>query len=435
MKSVCLNSVNVKFVVLTLLTAGLLGGEVSRAAEQGKTSSTSTPTAADWPAWRGAKGDGVADAEQSPPVTWSETKGVLWKTPVPGRGHGSPTVVGNHVYLAIAEVDQEVQSVLCLDRNTGAQVWQTEIHRGNFDSKGNAKSSHASSSVACDGERLFINFLNHDAIWTTALSRDGQILWQTKVADFVNHQGFGSSPILYGPLVLVSADSKGGAGRVAGLERTTGKVVWSNPRPKLPNYCSPMVVHAAGRDQVVMIGCKLVQGLDPLTGKVLWETPGATEECVTSTVTDGQHIYTTGGYPKNHVAAVKADGSGEVAWENNSRVYVPSMVIRDGYLYATLDAGVAVCWNAATGEEMWKQRIGGTFSGSIVLCNDLLFATDESGRTCVWKADPKQFEMIAENQLGTESYSTPSLCGNRIYHRAATQADGKRQEYVYCIGK
>lgn len=391
--------------------------------------------AGDWPGWRGPKNDGVADPNQSPPLTWSDTDNVLWKTPVPGRGHGSPTIVGDHVYLATAEPDSEVQAVMAFDRATGKPLWKREVHRGNFDKKGNAKSSHASSSVTWDGERLFINFLNHDAVWTTALSRDGEILWQTKIADFVNHQGFGSSPMVYGPLVLVSADSKGGEGRVAGLDRKTGDTVWSIGRPKLPNYTSPMVVHAGGRDQVVMIGCKLVMGLDPLTGKTLWETEGSTEECVTSTVTDGNLIYTSGGYPRNHISAIAADGSGKVAWENGIRVYVPSMIFKDGYLYAVLDAGVAMCWNAATGEEQWKSRVGGTFSASLVLVGDTLFATDESGRTCLWKANPKEFELIGENRLGTEAFATPAVCGGRIYVRHAEQVDGKRQEFLACIGQ
>jgi outer membrane protein assembly factor BamB len=405
------------------------------AAEAPSAKSVGFPFAAgDWPGWRGPAGSGTANPDQSPPMVWSDTENVLWKTLVPGRGHGSPTVVGNHVYLAAAEPDREVQSVIAYDRQTGKQLWQTEIHRGHFDTKGNKKSSHASSSVACDGERLFINFLNHDAIWTTALDRQGTILWQTKIADFVNHQGFGSSPILYGPLVLVSADSKGGAGRVAGLNRMTGETVWSIERPKLPNYCSPIVVNAAGRDQVVMIGCDLVMGLDPLTGKTLWQTAGSTEECVTSTVTDGRLIYTSGGYPKNHVAAIAADGSGTVAWQSNTRVYVPSMVIKDGYLYAVFDAGVAICWKADTGEEQWKERVEGTFTASLVVVGDVIFATDESGRTCLWKANPKQFEKLGENQLGTEAFATPTICGGRLYHRIAAQEDGKRQEYLVCVG-
>src|SRR6187402_635031 len=56
----------------------------------------------DWPAWRGPTHDGLAASGQNPPIQWSETEGVLWKTPIPGRGHGSPTVAGDRIYLATA---------------------------------------------------------------------------------------------------------------------------------------------------------------------------------------------------------------------------------------------------------------------------------------------------------------------------------------------
>src|SRR5262249_21132207 len=141
----------------------------------------------------------------------------------------------------------------------------------------------------------------------------------------------------------------------------SGKVVWKHARPKTPNYASPIILNAAGRDQLVFTGCDLVASYEPLTGKLLWQVKGSTTECVTSTVTDGRHVFTSGGYPKNHVSAVLADGSGKVVWENGTRVYVPSMLVREGHLYAVLDAGVAVCWECGTGKEVWRHRLGGTF--------------------------------------------------------------------------
>src|SRR5206468_10553115 len=123
-----------------------------------------------------------------PPLKWGEDENVLWKALVPGRGHGSPVVVGDQVFLATAEHDRQVQSVFCFDRRTGKRAWQAEVHRGGFTGGGNAKSSLASSTAACDGRRVFINFLNGRAIWTTARGRDGKRLWQTKVADYVLHQ-------------------------------------------------------------------------------------------------------------------------------------------------------------------------------------------------------------------------------------------------------
>jgi len=388
---------------------------------------------ADWPWWRGPNRDGVAAADQKPPLHWSETENVVWKTPVPGRGHGSPTVVGDQVFLATCDEEKEVQSVLCFDRKTGAQVWKADVHKGNIEMKENKKSSQASSSVACDGERLFVTFQNSKAIYLTALTRTGKQLWQKKVSDFVTHQGYGASPAVYKSLVLVSADHKGG-GRLAAYDRATGELVWSHERPKIPNYTSPVIVTAAGREQLVFTGCKLVSSFNPLTGESLWEVPGATEECVTSTVTDGDVIFTSGGYPKNHLSAVRADGSGKLVWEKPVRVYVPSMLIRDGYLYAVTDDGVAQCWKTDSGKEMWKQRLGGTFTASPVMAGELIFATNEGGQTFIFKAKPEGFEKVAENRLGDEVYPTPAICGSRIYMRVAAHKDGPRQETLYCLG-
>jgi outer membrane protein assembly factor BamB len=234
--------------------------------------------------------------------------------------------------------------------------------------------------------------------------------------------------------VFVSADNKGG-GAIAALDRATGDVVWKTDRPKQPNYASPILLNAAGKEQLVFTGCDLVTSFEPETGKKLWEIEGATTECVTSTVTDGDLVFTSGGYPKNHVSAVRADGSGEIVWEKNVRVYVPSMIIRDGHLYAVTDNGVATCWKAATGEMLWQQRLGGTFTASPVLWQDHLFATNEAGTTHIIKISPAGAEKVAENQLGDEVYPTPTITGSRIYMRVAHQIGNKRQEMLYCLGK
>lgn len=388
----------------------------------------------DWPAWRGPHGTGVAEPDQEIPLSWSKTENVVWKTPVPGRGHGSPTIVGSRVLLQTADEENEIQSVLCYDRETGEQLWKQDVHTGGMDRKGNKKASQASSSVTCDGTKLYVNFLNRDAIYTTALDLEGKRLWQTKVSAFETHQGFGSSPTLYKNLVFVTTDSKAG-GVVAALDRESGKIIWSEDRPKQPNYTSAVVLKTAGKDQLLVSGCDLVSSFEPLTGKKLWEVPGATTECVTNMVTDGERVFVTGGYPRNHVQAVRADGSGKTDWENGTRVYVPSMIVHDGYLYAIQDAGVATCWNSETGKEMWSERIGGTFSASLVLVGDTLLSTNESGETHLWRANPKKYEKVGKNKLGDEVFATPSVCGGRIYLRVVEKSGDQRQEMLYCMGK
>lgn len=387
----------------------------------------------DWPWWRGPQRNGIAPEHQSPPVKWSETENVAWKTPVPGKGHGSPIVIGDDVILQTADAEQQTQLVLCFNRHTGAVVWKTVVHQGDLNIKQNSKSTMANSTPATDGKLIFVNFLHEGAIYTTALDRRGKQVWQRKTADFVLHQGFSSSPAIYKTAVIVSVDSKQIGGSLTALDGQTGNVLWTRSRPKLPNYTSPIILNVAGRDQMLFTGCNLVTSLDPLSGEVLWEMPGATEECVTSTVTDGKHIFTSGGYPKNHLAAIVADGSNKVAWENTTRVYVPSMVAKDGYLYGVLDAGVAACWKTDTGEELWKSRVGGTFSSSLVLAGDQLYATNEEGQTFIFRASPKGFELIAENKLGDEVFATPAICHGCLYHRVAHNIDGQRREFLYCI--
>jgi outer membrane protein assembly factor BamB len=387
----------------------------------------------DWPWWRGPTRNGVAAADQQPPSRWSDSENILWKTPVPGRGHGSPTVVGDRVFLATADEQQEVQSVLCFDRHTGERLWITDVHRGGLTEGGHQRSSHASSTVACDGERIFINFLNNDAVYTSSLSVDGEPLWREKITDYQVHQGYGSSPLLYETLVIVTADNKAG-GAIAALDRASGEMVWRHGRPKQPNYASPILLSLNGEDRVLVTGSSMISCFDPATGEKLWETAGATEECVTSAVTDGTLVFTSGGYPRSHVAAVRADGTGEVVWDHSTRVYVPSMIIHEGHLFAVTDAGVAMCWKADTGEEVWKGRLGGTHSASLVLVGDTLYATNEAGTTFLIRATPDKFERITENSIPGEVFATPAICGGRIYMRIAQQQDGRRQEMLYCVG-
>ncbi len=396
---------------------------------------TTSLAASDWPAWRGPTMDGHAAAGQKLPVKWSETENVVWKAEVRGRGHGSPTVVGDHVYLATADLETEEQLVLCFDRATGKKVWEAVVHHEYLNTKGHKNSSQASGDVVSDGERLFVNFLNNGAIFTTALDFSGKQLWQRRVCEFQVHQGFGASPVVYQSIVLVAADHRGG-GTIAGLDKLTGEIVWQQPRPPVANYATPAVITAAGKTQAVLAGCNKVESFDPLTGKKLWSIDGSTEETVVTAVTDGSRIFVGGGYPKNHTMAVEADGSGRIAWENTTRSYVPSMIASDGHLYGVGDSGRAVCWNATTGDELWSEKLDREFYGSPVMAGSRVYVTSKGGVTSVYEATPQKFTLLAQNALGDESYSTPAICDGRIYLRGAKTGEGsKRQEWLWCVGE
>lgn len=386
----------------------------------------------DWPWWRGPNFDGSSPSAEAP-LTWSEDENVAWSVDIPGRGNASPTVVGDAIYLPSCNEATGSQAVYCFDRATGKQRWVTEVHAAGAVWK-NERSTGASATIACDGERLYVNFPNSEAVFTTALALDGKILWQRRVSDYLVHQGYGASPALFGDLLFVVADHRGG-GKLVALRRADGAVVWERERPTTPNYPTPVIFRLYDSDQLILIGCDRVISYDPASGKTLWESPHSTTECVTTTVTDGKHVYSSGGYPRNHLAAIKADGTGELAWENGDRIYVPSMLLREGYLYAVLDAGIAKCYRADTGEEMWKARLGGEFSSSPVLVGERIYATSEQGVTVIYEATPRGFKEIGRNRLGSECFATPAICGGRIYFRVGVEQNGQRQEKLVCIAR
>jgi len=387
---------------------------------------------ADWPAWRGPTRDGHAAPGQTVPVTWTETENIIWKASVRGKGHSSPTVVGKHIYLSTADHGTQEQLVLCFDRASGKLLWETVIHRGPLNTIGHRNSSQASSSVVSDSDRLYINFVHDQAVYTTALDPTGKILWQRRVSDFVMHQGFGSSPVIHENVVLVTADHKGG-GRLAGLDKRTGNILWEQGRPEIANYPSAAVFTIAGRTQMIIAGCNLIASFEPLTGKKLWEFEGSTQETVITPVTDGKRVFISGGFPRNHLAAIEADGSGQIAWQHNTRLYVPSMLVKEGHLYAILDTGHAVCWKSDTGEELWREKIDRDFYSSPVMLDNRIYATSLRGVTSVIEVSPQGSKLLGQSQLGDDSIASPSICGNRIYLRTATKAE-PRQEFLWAIG-
>ena len=131
---------------------------------------------------------------------------------------------------------------------------------------------------------------------------------------------------------------------------------------------------------------------------------------------------------------MEGDGSGKIAWQNGARAYVPSMLVRDGHLFAVLDAGQAICWKSDTGVELWREKVDKDFFASPVMVGTLIYATSLRGMTSVFEATPQHYKLIAQNQLGNEAFASPAICGNRVYLRSAKKGD-TRQEYLWCIGE
>ncbi len=382
----------------------------------------------DWPWWRGPTRDGKSTSP-NPPVEWSESLNVRWKVDVPGRGHGSPTVWGDFVFLSTADDDKKTQSVVCFSRGSGKQIWLKQLHSGGYPDV-HADNTRASSTIAVDGERAFALFENHDALWVTALDFQGEQQWQTKVGPIDMYWGYGASPLIYKSLVIVGGDGDSDA-YLAAMHRGTGKIIWRVKRPNQGSYSSPVVATLDGKDQLLISGNSMVASYNPGTGEKLWSVDATTKTTCGTMVWDGDLVFASGGYPDEATVAVQADGSG-VVWDNGNNCYEQSMLAHDGYLYAVIENGIARCYDAKTGEEQWKKRLGGNESASLVLASGNLYSAMEDGTVHVFAADPGKFQRVAENKLGDEAMATPTICGNEIFAGVAFHEDG-RTERLYCI--
>lgn len=386
----------------------------------------------DWPWWRGPTLDGKSRDGRAV-TTWNQTENVLWKTKVPGRGHSSPIVCGERIFLTTADEDMHKQYVLSFDRKTGKSLWRTLVHEAEFTRK-NPKNSFASATLTWDGRRIVAVFLNRDGLHVTALNPDGKILWQTKAGDFRSQHGYGSSPVLFKSLVIINGDSLEDC-FVAALDRNTGKMVWRTARKttgKNGSYATPIVAQVAGRPQLILTGMGEVTSYDPQTGKLIWSCEGPSEVTGCTVACSDKLVFATGGFPEKEILAIRADGTGDVTqthivWRSGKGVaYVPSPLYHDGYLYVVSDGAMATCFQAATGEQVWQERLQGDFTSSPVLVADLLYVTNEDGKTFVLKTGPK-FQRVAVNLLDERVLATPAVAGGRLFLRAS--------EHLYCIGR
>lgn len=391
-------------------------------------------TSTDWPWWRGPTRDGQA-GKTSLPTTFSDSEHVLWKAPIPGRGHSSPIVVGKRVFLTSADEQAERQMILAYDLETGKQLWKLPINTGGFPANNHAKNTEASPTIASDGERLYATFFHHKHIELIAVHLDGSEAWQKNAGPFdpkMFEYGYAPSPVLYGDSVIVAAEYDGKSFIVA-FDRQHGQEKWREARPSSISFSSPVVANVAGRDQLLISGQEKVCSYDPNTGKLLWQVKGTTNATCGTAIWNDEVVFVSGGYPKAETIAVKADGSGAVVWKNNQKCYEQSMILIDGCIYALTDKGVMYCWRASDGKELWLKRLAGPVSASPIYAGGYLYWANEDGTYYVLKPNPSKFELIAENRLGSEAFASPAVSGNRLLLRAAEGRGEQRQETLYCF--
>jgi len=391
---------------------------------------TVTVRAENWPQWRGPRLDGTS-TEAKVPVHWSAASNILWKTELPGPGHASPIVFDNKVFTVAAIPQGEERVLLCLDRTSGKILWRETGLKTLMESK-HPLNSHASSTPATDGERVFVAFLDVNKMFVAAYDYSGQQQWAVRPGAFASKHGFCSSPILFEDKVIVNGDHDGDGYMVA-LDRKTGKELWRLDRPnKTRSYCVPLIRDIDGRTQMILTGSKCTASYDPRTGKELWLMDGPTEQFVASPVFSEKDdlVVITSGFPEYHTLAIKADGRGKVgaekiAWRTiKGAVYVPSPIVEKEFFLIISEGGVAHCFETKTGKILWQERMG-THHASLVSVNGLVYFLNDEGVMHVVRPG-REYELVAENPIGEKTFASPAISSGKIFLRG--------DKHLFCIG-
>jgi outer membrane protein assembly factor BamB len=395
--------------------------------------------AEEWPGWRGPRGDGTS-TETGLPLTWGDTEHVRWKTPIPGKGHSSPIVWGDRVFVTTCLEEQQKRLLLCLDRRSGKVLWQRAVLEAKLERK-HGLNSYASSTPATDGKHVWVTFLDHPDMRVYAYDFEGNLTWQKSPGKLLSHHGFCTSPVLHKDLLILNGDQDGD-GYVVALDKETGVERWRIDRPNhTRSYCTPILIRSAREPkvtQLVLSGSKCVAGYDADTGKQLWIHDGPTEQYVASLVFLDETLFLTTGYPEFHLMGLSPDGRGNITgteyvrWhiphkDNQAKgaAYVPSPLAHDGHFFVVSDVGYLGCIEAKTGKRLWLERLGRHHSASPVLADGYLYLPDDDGTTWVVRASSR-FEVVHRNALKEECYASPAVAHGNLFLRTVN--------HLYCIG-
>jgi outer membrane protein assembly factor BamB len=402
-----------------------------------------TAVAEPWPQFRGPNTQGRS-AETGLPLRWSATENIAWKTDIPGESWSSPIVWADRVFVTTATEGGHSCRVLALDRRSGAVLWNKEVFR-QVPGQRQSRNSYATPTPATDGRRVYACFYNG---WFVALDFGGQIVWTNSDYPFYSQHGLGSSPILYGELLIMARDgSSDGPDKSLGwqkpwdqayivaLDTRTGRQRWKARRglSRIAHGVPAIWTAPDGHVELVSEAGDVVQGFDPRTGERLWSSEVIGEGKVPSTVLGDGLVFTAGGWGgRESIKAFKLGGRGELGtnnlvWEQRRGMpKVPSMLYVRPHLFAMTDNGTLSCLKADTGEIVWQERLGGSFSASPVFAEGRIYLVSDNGDTTVIEAAPR-FKVLAQNPLGEKVQASPAISQGQLFIRTARR--------LWCIGQ
>lgn len=398
------------------------------------------------------------------PATWDAESGknIRWRQPVPGLAHASPIVWGNRVYLATvvkpgakpqlkiglygdgasyAEKEPHQWRLLCLDAATGKLLWNKPGHEAVPRLERHTKATQCNSTPATDGRHIVAMFGSEGLF---CFDMNGEKLWRQDLGklhagphDMPSLQwGFASSPILHDGKVVAQVDTISEQ-FLAVLDAKDGRELWRRPRKDVSSWCTPIVAERAGRTQIIANGWREIGGYDFETGQPLWWLSEGGDVPVASPILAGDHVILTSGHGKHRpMRAVRLDAKGDIQPPDismtNSAIswchprkgnYLQTPIVVGGLLWGCSNDGIVTCFDVATGNVHYEERIGGGgqgFTASPVAAGGRLFFTGELGDVFVLPAS-NQFSVLATNKLGGLCLATPAITGETILWRTTEQ--------------
>jgi outer membrane protein assembly factor BamB len=389
-------------------------------------------SAQEWTRFRGPNGTGVSQAKTIPAKPTDAD--INWKVELPGIGHSSPVLWGDHIFLTTTGDSAGGISVLCLAAADGKLLWKHEFPLTPFSH--HKFNTFASSTPAVTKEAVFVVWNEPDHYFLTALDHTGKQLWQHDFGPYVSQHACGISPIVVGDKVILGGEQDGqqfvpgsdrsGESFVAAVNAETGDVVWKTPRKSVVvAYSTPCVRESKdGRPSLIFNSeGHGIYSVDAYTGKVQWEFDKAFDKrSVSSPFMAGDIVFGScgSGGGGNRVVAIKAGdatgtGKPELAFEvKKAAPYVPTGVAVSDLAWLWSDGGIVTCLHTPDGAIRYQERVGGNFFGSPVWVDGRLYAVSTSGELDVVAATDK-FQLLQRLPLGELCHSTPAVAGGRMY--------------------
>jgi outer membrane protein assembly factor BamB len=404
--------------------------------------------AADWPQFRGPNATGVA-ADSTIPVQFREGDGILWKVAIPGVGNSSPIVSKGKLFLQSASSDGQQRMLLCLDATSGKTLWTKTLP--GIKVRTHNLNSLASSTPAADGERVYCLFWNGSTVLLAGFDYEGHEVWHRDLGPFRSEHGFGASPVVFDGRAYVNFDQDcvnpktgdplPGADEdtaVLAFEAASGTPLWRRVRPGYRAcYSAPVMRKTADGEELVVVNMLGVTGYNPVTGAVNWNWswpwPESAEKLrtVATPVIWRDVVFAQGGNGggNSDIVALHTGAPPKLVWEKKrgSFSYVPSMLVVGDRVFTVHDkTGIAGCYEAATGKEVWTQRLSGEFRSSPVLIDGKVYLASDRGEVYIYPATGS-YQLLARNSLGEGVTASPAVADGRLYIRG--------KEHLFCIGK